>query len=39
VATGESAHNEAFVVTPETIMDAIYAADAWGRAFKLARSG
>jgi glycerol dehydrogenase len=38
VAAGESAHNEAFVVTPEAIMDAIYAADAWGRAFKLAPS-
>lgn len=39
VAAGESAHNEPFVVTPEAIMDAIYAADAWGRAFKTARPG
>lgn len=39
VAAGESAHNEAFVVTPEAIMDAIYAADAWGRAFRATRPG
>jgi len=34
VANGESAHNEPFVVTAETVADAIYAADAIGRRFR-----
>lgn len=38
VAPGESAHNEPFVVTAETVMDAIFAADALGAAFR-ARAG
>ena len=36
VAAAESAHNEPFAVTAESIMDAIYATDAWGQAFKAA---
>lgn len=34
VAAGESAHNEPFEVTATNLMDAIYAADALGAAFK-----
>ena len=34
VAVGESAHNEPFEVTAATLMDAIYAADSMGAAFK-----
>lgn len=34
VAAGESAHNEAFEVTAADLVDAIYAADALGAAFK-----
>lgn len=34
VAAGETAHNEAFEVTADAIRDAIFAADAWGRAFR-----
>ncbi len=34
VAVGESAHNEPFEVTAANLMDAIYAADAVGAAFK-----
>ncbi len=34
VAVGESAHNEPFEVTAGTLMDAIYAADSMGVAFK-----
>jgi glycerol dehydrogenase len=34
VAPGESAHNEPFEVTAANLMDAIYAADAIGAAFK-----
>ena len=37
VAAGETAHNEPFAVTAKAIRDAIYAADAWGSAFKAAR--
>ena len=37
VAAAESAHNEPFVVTAEAVMDALYATDAWGRAFKALR--
>ena len=37
VAAGETAHNEPFAVTAEAIRDAIYAADAWGSAFKAVR--
>ncbi len=34
VAIGESAHNEPFEVTPAALMDALYAADALGTAYK-----
>jgi glycerol dehydrogenase len=34
VAPGESAHNEPFEVTAVNLMDAIFAADAIGAAFK-----
>jgi glycerol dehydrogenase len=37
-APGETAHNEAFEVTPEALMDALLAADAWGRAFSARRA-
>lgn len=37
VAPGESAHNEPFAVTADTLMDAIYAADAMGAAFAARR--
>jgi glycerol dehydrogenase len=37
VAPGESAHNEPFDVSAETIRDAIFAADALGAAFKARR--
>ena len=39
VAPGESAHNEPFEVSAETIRDAIFAADALGSAFKARRGG
>jgi glycerol dehydrogenase len=34
VAVGETAHNEPFEVTAGALMDALYAADAWGRVYK-----
>jgi glycerol dehydrogenase len=34
VAAGETAHNEAFEVSPASLRDALYAADAWGADFK-----
>lgn len=34
LAAGESAHNEPFEVTPDALIDALYAADAMGTAFK-----
>lgn len=34
IAPGESAHNEPFEVTAEAVMDALYAADSAGGAFK-----
>lgn len=37
VAVGETAHNEPFTVTANAILDALYATDAWSRAFKAAR--
>lgn len=37
VGDAESAHNEPFAVTAEAVMDALYATDAWGRAFKATR--
>ncbi len=39
VAAGETAHNEAFVVTAEAVMDALYAADAWSRSLKAEYGG
>ena len=36
-AIGETAHNEPFVVTVDAVMDALYAADAWGQAFQSAQ--
>lgn len=39
VAAGETAHNEPFTVTAHAIVDALYATDAWSRAFKAAREG
>jgi glycerol dehydrogenase len=37
-APGETIHNEPFEVTPETVADAILAADAMGRAWRVSRS-
>jgi len=37
-AEGETIHNEPFTVTPEMVVDAIVAADAMGRDWKLSRS-
>jgi glycerol dehydrogenase len=37
-AEGETIHNEPFTVTPEMVVDAIVAADAIGRDWKLSRS-
>ena len=34
VAAGETAHNEPFLVTAADVRDALYATDAWSRAFR-----
>jgi glycerol dehydrogenase len=37
VAAGETAHNEPFPVMASAVVDALYATDAWSRAYKTAR--
>ena len=37
VAAGETAHNEPFKVSASAVVDALYATDAWSRAYKATR--
>ena len=39
LAAGETAHNEPFELTVERVQDAIFATDAWSRAFKSKAAG